>query len=48
METEFKNDYFVLFFFHKDFNVESSEVLSFKEHLEEFTKNHCELPATVL
>ena len=43
METEFKNNYFVLFFFPMDFKVDSSEVLSFKEHLEEFTKNHCEI-----
>jgi alkyl hydroperoxide reductase subunit AhpC len=37
METEFKNNYFVLFFF----KVDSSKVLSFNEHLEKFTKNHC-------
>ena len=43
METEFKNNYFVLFFFPMDFKVDSSEVLSFKEHLEEFTKNHYEI-----
>ena len=43
METEFKNNYFVLFFFPMDFKVDSSEVLSFKEHLEEFTKNHCQI-----
>ena len=30
METEFKNNYFVLFFFPLDFEVDSSEVLSFK------------------
>ena len=43
METEFKNNYFVLFFFPMDFKVGSSKVLSFKEHLQEFTKNHCEI-----
>ena len=43
METEFRNNYFVLFFFPKDFKVDSSEVLSFKEHLEEFTKNNFEI-----
>jgi hypothetical protein len=43
METEFKNNYFMLFLFPMDFMVDSSEVLSFKEHLEEFTKNHCEI-----
>jgi peroxiredoxin len=43
METDFKNNYFVLFFFPMDFKVDSSEVLSFKEYLEEFTKNHCEI-----
>ena len=43
METELRNNYFVLFFFSMDFKVDSSEVLSFKEHLEEFTKNHCEI-----
>ena len=43
METEFRNNYFVLFFFTMDFKVDSSEILSFKEHLEEFTKNHCEI-----
>jgi peroxiredoxin (alkyl hydroperoxide reductase subunit C) len=43
METEFKNNYFVLFFFPMDFKVDSSEALSFKEHLEEFTKNHYEI-----
>ena len=34
---------FVLIFFHLDFKVDTSEVLSFKEHLEEFSKNHCEI-----
>ena len=43
METEFKNNYFVLFFFPMDFKVDSSEVLRVKEYLEEFTKNHCEI-----
>ena len=38
METDFKNNYFVLFFFPMDFKVDSSKVLSFNEHLEEFTK----------
>ena len=43
MENELRNNYFVLFFFSMDFKVDSSEALSFKEHLEEFTKNHCEI-----
>jgi alkyl hydroperoxide reductase subunit AhpC len=43
VETEFKNNYFVLFFFPMDFKVDSSKILSFKEHLEEFTKNHCDI-----
>jgi alkyl hydroperoxide reductase subunit AhpC len=40
LETEFKNNYFVLFFFPMDFKVDSS---SFNKHLEEFTKNHCDI-----
>ena len=36
METEFKNNYFVLFFFPMDFKVDSTKILSFNEHLEEF------------
>jgi len=43
MKTEFENNYFVLFFFPMDFKVDSSEVLSFKEHLDEFTKENCEI-----
>ena len=43
METDMKNNYFVLFFFPMDFRVDSSEVISFKEHLDEFTDNHCEI-----
>ena len=43
MEAEFKDNYFVLFFFPMDFKVDSPEILSFKEHLEEFAKNHCEV-----
>ena len=42
METDFKNNYFVLFFFPMDFKVDSSKIPSFNEHLEEFTKNHCD------
>jgi alkyl hydroperoxide reductase subunit AhpC len=41
--TEFKNNYFVPFFFPMDFKVDSSKILSFNEHLEEFTKNHCDI-----
>merc|ERR1719312_1405502 len=43
MKTEFEDNYFVLFFFPIDFKVDSSEVLSFKEHLDEFTESHCEI-----
>jgi len=43
MKTEFENNYFVLFFFPMDFKVDSSEVLSFKEHIAEFTKENCEI-----
>ena len=46
METEFKNNYYLLLFFPMDFKVDSSEVRSFKKHLlglEEFTKNHCDI-----
>ena len=43
METDFEDNYFVLFFFPMDFKVDSSEVLSFKEHLDAFTENHCKI-----
>ena len=43
MKTEFEDNYFVLFFFPMDFKVDSSEVLSFKEHLDEFSANNCEV-----
>merc|ERR1719233_1185483 len=43
MKTEFEDNYFVLFFFPMDFKVDSSEVLSFKEHLDEFSANNCEI-----
>ena len=43
METEFEEKFFVLFFFPMDFKVVSSEVLSFKEHLDEFAKYSCEI-----
>ena len=43
MKTEFEDNYFVLFFFPMDFKVDSSEVLSFKEHLDEFANNNCEI-----
>ena len=43
MKTEFEDNYFVLFFFPMDFKVDSSEVLSFKEHLDEFTESHCDI-----
>ena len=43
MKTEFEDNYFVLFFFPMDFKVDSSEVLSYKEHLDEFAENHCEI-----
>ena len=43
MEAEFKDTYLVLFFFPMDFKVDSSEVLSFKKHLDEFTENNCEI-----
>ena len=43
MVTAMKNNYFVFFFFPMDFRVDSSEVISFKEHLDEFTDNHYEI-----
>jgi len=43
MDLEFKDTYFVCFFFPMDFKVDSSEVLAFKENLEEFSKMHCKI-----
>ena len=43
MEIEFKDYYFVIFFFPMDFKVDSSEILSFKEHIADFSKNNCKI-----
>ena len=42
-DTDFQSDYVVLFFFPMDRSVDYSELMAFKDLLEKFEKNDCQV-----
>ena len=43
LETEFENEYFVIFFLPMDFTVDSAEVCAFAETRTQFEAENCEV-----
>ena len=43
LETEFHDQYFIIFFFPMDFTIDSQEVTSFSKFLSEFAAENCQV-----